>query len=113
MKGSIIEGKSFQFSLAIIELYKLLVEKREYVLSKQPLRSGTSIGANVYEARGAISRSDFSAKLAIFYKESLESKYWLELLVQAGFINEDVFDPLFEKCDELGRLMYSALRKTG
>jgi len=76
MKENILLDKSYKFSLGIIKMYQDIInQKREFVLSKQLLRSGTSIGANVAEANGAISRSDFSAKISIAYKEGLETKY--------------------------------------
>lgn len=82
--------KSYTFSLMIIELYKFLTqEKREYVLSKQLLRCGTSIGANVNEAQAAISKKDFIAKISIASKEARESKYWLMLLQDSGYIASD------------------------
>jgi len=74
----------------IIELYKYLsIKKREYVLSKQLLRSGTSIGANVQESQAAISKKDFIAKISISSKEALETRYWLNLLIDSGYISRD------------------------
>jgi four helix bundle protein len=78
---------SFNFSLQIIELYKLLLQKKEYVLSKQILRSGTSIGANVEEAIAAQSRKDFISKMSIASKESRETRYWLRLLDKSKLID--------------------------
>ena len=96
-KDNIIMEKSYRFSLMIIELYKFLThEKKEYVLSKQLLRCGTSIGANVNEAQAAISKKDFIAKISIASKESRESKYWLMLLKDSGYI-----DPSKKKVKEL------------
>ena len=80
---------SFEFSLKIIELYKRLVEKREFVLSKQLLRSGTSIGANVEEAIAAQSRRDFISKMAIASKEARETRYWLRLLDKSKLVDID------------------------
>ena len=86
---NVLQNKSFSFAKRIIELYKLLSEtKKEYVLSKQILKSGTSIGANITEANGAISKQDFSAKMSIAYKESLETKYWLRLLHETNYIEK-------------------------
>ena len=80
--------KSYHFSLMVIELYKFLTqEKKEYILSKQLLRCGTSIGANVNEAQAAISKKDFIAKISISSKEARESKYWLMLLKDSGYID--------------------------
>jgi four helix bundle protein len=88
MEG-ITQKKSFKFGLRIINLYKYLTEqKREYVISKQILRSGTSIGANIEEAVGGQSRADFYAKICTAYKEARETIYWLKLLNGAGYIKE-------------------------
>ena len=86
MKENIIQQKSFTFAVKIIELYKYLVEvKKEYILSKQLLRSGTSIGANIEEALGGQSKKDFISKLSIAYKETRETKYWLSLLKETKY----------------------------
>ncbi len=91
-KRSILLDKSFAFALSCIGLYKLLVEnKREYVLSKQLLRSGTSVGSNIREAQNAESKMDFVHKLAIAQKECDESIYWLELLQASGYISYEDF----------------------
>jgi len=79
-KENLIVDKTFKFSLTIIELYRLLIDNKEFVLSKQILRSGTSIGANVEEAIGAISKKEFTAKMGISLKEARETRYWLRLL---------------------------------
>jgi len=85
---NLILDKSYQFSLMVIELYKFLTnEKKEYVLSKKLLRWGTSIGANVNETQAAISKKDFIAKVSIASKEARESKYWLMLLKESGYID--------------------------
>lgn len=111
--NSIAEEKSYKFALMIIDLYKFLSgEKKEYVLSKQLLRSGTSIGANITEATGAISNADFSAKISIAYKESLESKYWLRLLNESDYINQAQFDKLFNSCDKSCKILFSILKTT-
>lgn len=91
-----IAERSFTFALQIVEVYKLLSSEREYVLSKQLLRSGTSIGANVAEATAAISRRDFAAKMSIASKEARETKYWLMLLEQGGLTQIDLSTPLNE-----------------
>jgi four helix bundle protein len=80
MKESKVKNKSFEFALKIIELYKFLQEQKEFILSKQLLRSGTSIGANINEALAGVSKADFTNKMAIASKEARESLYWLELL---------------------------------
>ena len=95
MDNSIVYQKAYQFAIRIVKAYKYLTEeKKEYVLSKQLLRSGTSIGANIAEANGAISKADFSAKISIAYKETLESKYWLSLLKDTDYIEEKVFESI-------------------
>lgn len=105
--------KSYDFALKIIHLYKKLnKEKKEYILSKQLLRSGTSIGANVSEANGAISKADFSAKISISYKESLETKYWLSLLKDSDYINVQEANRLINDADELSKIMFSILKTT-
>ncbi|MCF8284727.1 MAG: four helix bundle protein [Sphingobacteriales bacterium] len=90
MKESIIQGKTFQFAKNIISLYKQLQKNNEFVLSKQILRSGTSIGANVSESSAAVSKRDFVNKLAIASKEARETKYWLRLLDETDLSNIDV-----------------------
>jgi four helix bundle protein len=85
-KRSLIYSKALEFSVRAVNCYKYLCnEKKEYVMSKQFLKSSTSIGANVAEANGAVSRADFRNKLAIAYKECLETKYWLDLLKRTDF----------------------------
>jgi len=85
MKENIIQDKSYKFALRVINLYKYLIQnKKEYILSKQILRSGTSIGANIEEAIGGYSEKDFIAKLSLAYKEARESKYWINLLIDSN-----------------------------
>lgn len=86
-KDNPIVTKSFEFSLTTIKLYKHLIEHKEYILSKQLLRSGTSIGANIEEAIGSISKREFTAKMGISLKEARESKYWLRLLDKSQMVN--------------------------
>ena len=89
-KENIIIDKTFEFSLRIIELYKYLtIEKKEYILSKQLLKSATSIGANVEEATAAQSRKDFLSKMSIASKEARETIYWLRLLIKSDYITDD------------------------
>ena len=103
-----IKDKSFEFALKIIDLYKYLrYEKKEYVISKQLLRSGTSIGANVEEAQAAQSKKDFIAKMSIAAKEARETHYWLRLLKHGEFIYKD---DLLEDCDELIKLLTSIVK---
>ncbi|WP_405399484.1 four helix bundle protein [Maribacter sp. Asnod2-G09] len=106
-------SKSYDFALQIVKLYQELTKnKREYVLSKQLLRAGTSVGANIAEANGAISKADFSAKISIAYKESLETKYWLNLLKDSEYIELSIANGLIEKADELSKIMFAILKST-
>lgn len=108
-----VMDKSFLFAVRIVKLYQYLCEnKKEFVLSKQVLKSGTSIGANVEEAHGGISDSDFSNKISIAYKESRETHYWLRLLHSTDYIDQKMFDSLTADCDELCKLTYSILNTT-
>ncbi|MCU0545671.1 MAG: four helix bundle protein [Oscillatoriaceae cyanobacterium Prado104] len=112
MSKSIIQNKSFVFALEIIQLYRKLQEQREYVISKQLLRSGTSIGANVEEASAGQSRKDFLAKMSIASKEARETQYWLRLLQASQIVNVDVNEPL-NHVDELIRILTSIVKTTG
>jgi len=111
MKKSIIKEKSFEFSLLIIELFKFLQSKKEYVLSKQLLRSGTSIGANVNEALAGESRADFAHKMAIASKEARESLYWLELLEKSQMVEND-FKKELQSCQEIIKILTSIVKTT-
>jgi four helix bundle protein len=88
-EGNLIVEKTFEFSLKVISLYKFLTSNNEYVLSKQVLRSGTSVGANVEEAVGGHSRKDFISKMIIAYKEARETRYWLKLLDKSQMVKHD------------------------
>ena len=115
MKDSIIKDKSKAFALRIIKLYKFLTiisEQKEYVLSKQVLRSGTSIGANIKEALRGQSRPDFRAKMAIALKEASETEYWLELLFESEYIDSSSFDSIVEDCRELIKILTSIVKST-
>jgi four helix bundle protein len=109
MKENAIQEKSFQFSLDMIELYKRLREVNETVISKQALRSGTSIGANIEEALAGQSRKDFVAKMAIASKEARETRYWLRLLQQSRLIKTDLA-PHLSQVDELIRMLTSIVK---
>ncbi|MDO4178598.1 MAG: four helix bundle protein [Phascolarctobacterium sp.] len=104
-KSVIIKEKSKTLALRIIKLYRYLHKKHEYVLSKQILRSGTSIGANVCEAIRAPSKSDFYAKMNISLKETSETEYWLEILYESGYIDQKSFDSINLDCSELLRIL--------
>lgn len=105
--------KSYAFALSAVKMYqKLCDERKEYILSKQLLRSGTSIGANVTEANGAISTADFSAKISIAYKEALETKYWLNLLHDSKYLQTVEFEKMIKDADELCKILFSILKTT-
>lgn len=111
MRDSIILKKSKAFALRVIKLYKYLNEqKREHILSKQILRSGTSIGANVKEAVYAQSRADFTAKLFIAQKECAETEYWLELLHESDYIIKNEFDSIYGDCQELMNMIVASTK---
>lgn len=105
-ENNIIQEKSFAFALQIVSLYKSLVsEKKEFVLSKQVLRSGTSIGANIEEAIGGYSEKDFAHKLSISYKETRETIYWLKLLYKSEYISKEEFDKAHLAAEEIARIL--------
>jgi four helix bundle protein len=110
-KDNILKDKSFLFALRIIKCYQYLqTEKKEFVLSKQLLRCGTSIGANIREGEQAQSRIDFIHKLSISLKETNETEYWLELLNQSGYLESKLFDSLYKDCKELLKLLTSIIK---
>ncbi|MFC4267753.1 four helix bundle protein [Polaribacter marinivivus] len=109
MKESIVQKKSFDFSLKIIHLYKKLQEEKEFIISRQILRSGTSIGANVEEALAGQSKKDFIAKMSISSKEARETKYWLRLLKESELTNLNV-DNLINDIHELIRILTSIVK---
>ena len=107
-KDNVIQDKSYSFAIRIVKLYKhLSQEKREFILSKQLLRSGTSIGANVEEAIGGQSRKDFFAKLTIAYKEARESKYWIRLLKDTDYMSEKESESLLNDIEEILKIIGS------
>ena len=107
---SITESKSFDFALKIILIYKQLVKiNNEYTLSKQILRSGTSIGANVAEAIGGFSKNDFKFKISLAYKEAKETEYWIKLLEASHYLTNKEANVLLTDLDELLRLLGSTL----
>ena len=106
-----VYDKSFLFAIRIVNAYKWLVDNRaELVLSKQLLRCGTSIGANVSEAKGAFSKADFAFKMSTAYKECLETQYWLKLLKDTKYLDEKVVSSLFCDADEIGRILYAIVK---
>jgi len=110
-KENIIVTKSFDFALAIIELYKQLVEQKEFVISKQLLRSGTSIGANVQEATAALSKKDFTAKMSISSKEARETKYWLQLLDRSKLVDLN-YSKLIDDVDQLINILTAIVKSS-
>jgi four helix bundle protein len=114
MEGkSIVANKSYQFALEIIKAYKqLTIDKREFILSKQLLRCGTSIGANVNEGLSAESKRDFIHKLNISLKESREALYWLNLLKDSEYLPNETFELLSVKCSEISKILMSIILTT-
>ena len=111
-KDNVIKEKTMAFSVRIVNLYKFMCDKKkEFILSKQVLRSGISIGANVYESGCSFSKKEFLAKNYIAFKECAETKYWLELLYKTGFLTEKEYTSLLGDCDELYRIL-AAITKT-
>ena len=108
---NILQQKSYAFALGIVNLYRYLtIEKKEFILAKQLLRSGTSIGANVAEAIGAQSEKDFYAKLHIAYKECRESHYWIRLLRDSGYLSTEAAASLLLDCEELLKITGSIIK---
>lgn len=110
-EDNVVRNKSYNFSLKIIKIYQeLTLEKREFILSKQLIRSGTSIGANIEEAIGAQSKNDFVAKMSISYKEARETLYWLHILTDSGFLLNKQSDQLIFDCEELLKILGSIIK---
>jgi len=111
--SNVIEEKSFEFAVRIVKLYKYLnEEKKEYVLSKQLLRSGTSIGANVCEGLQGQSKKDFLMKMNIALKEADETKYWIRLLGRTGYLTEEEQKSIYGDCVELGKILTTIVKTT-
>lgn len=111
MKENIIAEKTFRFAVRIVKLGQYLMnEKKEFILSKQIIRSGTSIGANIEEADGGQSKADFIAKCQISYKEAKETKYWLRLLEATGYIEPNLANSLLNDAQEIIRIIQSILK---
>lgn len=110
--GNVIEEKAFCFSLRIINMYKILVAAGKFVLSKQILRSGTSIGANISESVYAESEPDFIHKLSVSRKEANETKYWLELLYRGNYIPENGYNSMMCDCIELIKILTAIILST-
>ena len=113
MKDNIIQIKSKAFAIRIIRLYRYLIEtKKEYVLSKQLLRSVTSIGANICEALCGVSKKDFLSKMHISFKECVETQYWLDLLAETDYLSKNEYDSISSDCEELRKLLSSITKST-
>lgn len=113
MKDSVILNKTFDFSIRIINLYKYLCsEKNEYVMSKQLLRCGTSVGANVHEASNGQSSKDFLAKMYIAFKEATETEYWLKLLLRTEYINQEQGNSILADCVEIKKILTAIIKTT-
>ena len=113
-KDNVVKDKSKAFAIRIVNLYRHLCEvKKEFVLSKQILRSGTSVGANVAEALCGISKRDFQAKMYIAFKECVETQYWLEILHETNYMSDDEFNSIYYDCEELRKLLSSITKTTG
>lgn len=108
---NVIENKSFQFAIRIVRLYKFLCEeKKEYILSRQLLRAGTSIGANVTESQQAQSKPDFVSKISIALKEASETKYWIELLGATEYLSENQTKSILDDCVEIEKILVTILK---
>ena len=112
MATSLIKDKSYCFALEIIGLYKVLLKQNEFVLSKQLLKSGTSIGANVEEALAGQSRADFLSKMSIASKEARETNYWLRLLKDSGIISKTEIEPLLAESESIANILTSIVKTT-
>ena len=107
-----IQIKSRNFAVRIVKCYRFLSEtKHEHIISKQLLRSGTSIGANIRESRNAQSRSDFTSKLSIALKEADETAYWLDLLHSGDYLDESMFNSLNDDCQEIISILTSIIKR--
>jgi four helix bundle protein len=109
VKENVIKEKSFLFAIEIVSLYKAIVERKEFVLSKQLLRSGTSIGANVRESEHAQSKADFIHKLSIALKEANETEYWIDLLFETKYLSQTEFENIKPSIIELLKLLTSII----
>ncbi|PSB19579.1 four helix bundle protein [filamentous cyanobacterium CCP1] len=113
VERSVAYDKAYRFAIRVVKAYQYLVqEKQEFTLSKQMMRSGTSIGANVAEANGAISKADFAAKVSIAYKESLEVKYWISLLKDTDYFDTKMANSLHYDADEISKILFAILKSS-
>lgn len=113
MANNVVKDKSRKFALRIIKLYQYLcVDKKEYVLSKQLLRCGTSIGANIVEAHNAMSKKEFISKMNIALKEAAETEYWLDLLKESDYISSKAFKSINSDCEEIKKLLVAIIKSS-
>jgi len=113
MKENIIKDKSFNFAIRIVNLYKFLCEeKKEYIISKQLMKSGTSIGANVSEADRAVSKKEFVNKSSIALKEANESQYWIELLYKTNYLDDVQYESLKKDIAEINKILVAIVKKS-
>lgn len=113
MKENVILDKSMDFAVRIVNLYKYLCdEKREFTLSKQLLRSGTSIGANAHEAHNGQSKKDFLAKMYVSFKEASETEYWLILLMRTDYLTKEQGESILNDCIEIKKILTSIIKST-
>jgi four helix bundle protein len=113
MKENVVHRKAFDFAIRVYTYCKWLKsEKKEFDLARQLLKSGTSIGANLAEANGAISGNDFSNKISIAYKETLETQFWLKLLKAVKLLDDSKYATLHEDADEIGRILFAIIKTT-
>ena len=113
MKSNIILDKSMSFAIRIVRLYQYLCkEKREYILSRQLVRSGTSVGANIHEAINGQSRKDFLSKMYIAFKEATETEYWIKLLTSTDYLTENESKSILGSCVEIKKILNSIIKTT-
>lgn len=109
MKENLIATKTYAFAIKIVNLNKKLISKNEFVISRQLLKSGTSIGANVEEAIGGLSKKDFRAKMSISYKEARETSYWLKLLKDTDFITQEEYNDFNEDLASILKILFKII----
>lgn len=112
MKENLIATKTYSFAVKIVNLNKKLISKNEFVLSRQILKSGTSIGANVEEAIGGLSKKDFRAKMSISYKEARETNYWLRLLKDTEYISIEDFNEFNEELSSILKILFRIIESS-
>lgn len=112
MSDNLVLNKSFNFAIQTVNIYKYLCNKNEYILSKQLLKSGTSIGANIREANDGQSKKDFLSKMNISLKEAKETEYWIELLMETGYLCKKLHVSYLNECRELCKILNAIVKST-